>query len=132
MKPKMGNKIMNESKLAKIAISVAADEALTKSLKNINQGFDGGRITKAELATWCILQTATDMDASAIEEIRQAHFNQISYLESMLKRLKSARKDHLDSEGLTELQSMLSQQNTKKKTRRKIVSISVGEKSNLP
>lgn len=82
---------MNESKLAKIAISFAADAALTESLTPVNVGFEGGRITKAEMASWYILEGVKRMDAAAVERVRKEYFDELAYLGSLMKRLKKAR-----------------------------------------
>ena len=82
---------MNESKLAKIAISSAADAALTESLTPVNADFEGGRITKAEMASWYILEGAKRLDAAVIEKVRKEYFDELTYLGSLMKRLRKAR-----------------------------------------
>lgn len=108
---------MNETNLAKIAITTTADEALSAALTRVNQGFKGGRITKTDMASWLVLQGAGALDESSIEEVRRAHFNQVVYLESLVKKLKSTGRDSLATEDLAALQAILGQQTTKKRQR---------------
>lgn len=108
---------MSETNLAKIAITTSSDEALSRALEQVNQDFDGGRVTKTDFASWLLLRAANALDASAIEEVRKAHFNQIAYLETLVKKLKSSNRDNLGPEELATLQSMLGQVTTKKRNR---------------
>jgi hypothetical protein len=104
-----------ENTLAKIAISTASDEALSKSLERVNQNFDGGRVSKTDLASWFLIQGTKSLDDSSVEEIRQAHFNQVTYLETLVKKLKTTGRDSLAASEVATLQAMLSQQSTKKR-----------------
>lgn len=108
---------MSETNLAKIAIAANADEALSRALEQVNKDFDGGRITKTDFASWLLLRAANSLDTSAIEEVRKAHFNQIAYLETLVKKLKSSNRDNLGPDELATLQSMLVQQSTKRRPR---------------
>jgi hypothetical protein len=106
-----------ENQLAKIAISISSEEALTKAFDIVNLDFDGGRVSKADLASWLISQGARGMDQTVIQEIRQAHFNQVKYLENLVKKMKASGRDSLRSEEIADLQSLVSQQATKKRNR---------------
>ena len=108
---------MSEPNLAKIAITSSSDVELSSALERVNQDFEGGRVTKVDLTSWLILRALSTFDASAIDDVRKAHFNQVVYLESMLKRLKSSGRDSLGPEDLAALQAMLAQQTTKKRTK---------------
>lgn len=108
---------MSETNLAKIAITAASDSELTRALDRVNQAFEGGRITKTDFASWLILQAISTLDDAGIEEVRKAHFNQVVYLESLVRKLKSAGRDNLGPEELAALHSMLGQQSTKKRSK---------------
>jgi hypothetical protein len=98
---------MSETPLAKIAITQAADSALSQALEEVNEGFEGGRITKTELASWLISRAAGAIDHGAREEIRHAHFNQVAYLESLVRKLKSTGRGSLDPSEVATLQAVL-------------------------
>lgn len=108
---------MTETNLSKIAITASSDETLVSALDRVNQNFEGGRVTKSDLASWFIQKGAAALDDSVLEEIQRAHFNQVVYLETLVKKLKSAGRDNLGPEELAALQSMLGQQTTKKRSR---------------
>ena len=98
---------MGDAVLAKIAITAAADTALTETRDRINDGFEGGRLTKVDLATWLLLRAVETLDAATIEEIRRAHFNQALYLEGLVRKLKTSGRDSLDASEAASLQALL-------------------------
>jgi hypothetical protein len=106
-----------ETTLAKIAISVVADEALSSALGRVNQEFDGGRVNKTDVASWLILQGAQNLTQHEVDEIRRKHFNQVKYLESLLKRLKGSGRDTLTPAELDAVQNTFTQDFPKKKAR---------------
>lgn len=108
-----------EAVLSKIAISETADQALVEALKNVNQDFNGGRITKTDLASWFLSQGLAELSAERIEEIRQAHFNQVVYLDAIVKKLKSNRQDSLGPEEIAALSALLRNQDSGKRRGRK-------------
>ncbi len=94
---------MNETNLAKIAITAAADKALSESLDPVNMGFEGGRVTKTELATWYILEGVKRLGPAEITRIREEYFDQLTYLGALMKRLKKARAHGVNDEEAEEL-----------------------------
>ena len=86
---------MSEVKIAKLAVSTASDEALARALTHVNRDFDGGRITKMELASWLLVRGCENLDEAAIEEARKAHFNQATYLQHLVNKLKRSQRDQL-------------------------------------
>ena len=103
--------------LSKIAITSSAEEALSTALDRTNKDFEGGRVTKTDLASWLITRSAAALDAPSIDEIQRAHFNQVMYLEALIKKLKSSGRENLGADEMATLQAMLGQQTTKKRTR---------------
>ena len=83
--------------LAKIAISQSSDEALSRFLETVNDGFEGGKVTKTELASWMIEKVAQTQNDSVVDDIRSTHFDRVSYLESLVKNLKRAGRRALSS-----------------------------------
>ena len=80
-----------QTKTAKIATTLDADHALDRVLAKVNDGFTGGRVTKNDLASWILIHFEQHMDSS-IEKIRKDHFDQVAYLESVVKEMKRAKK----------------------------------------
>lgn len=81
-----------DTKIAKIGASLEADQSLDRMLPKINEGFTGGRVTKNDLASWVILYFEKHNLDGAIDKIRKDHFDQLAYLESVVKEMKQARK----------------------------------------
>lgn len=82
-----------EKKISKIGISQSSDQALDRILAKINEGFTGGRVSKSDLATWIIEYFETNALENNLERIRKDHFEQVAYLESVVREMKLARKN---------------------------------------
>lgn len=80
------------NKTAKITCSLEADQALNKMLKITNNDYTGGQVTKNNLTSWIILHFESNFTPKAIERLRKEHFDQVAYLDSVVKQLKRARK----------------------------------------
>lgn len=115
------------SNLSKINISSSADEALTQSVERVNQGFEGGRVTKGDMASWLIVHGAGELSEDTLEEIRKAHFNQVTYLEGLLKKLKSTGRGNLGPEELSTLQIMVGQPSLQSGARKRSKPVKTGE-----
>ncbi len=108
---------MSETSLAKIAITTTSDNEITSALDRVNRDFEGGRVTKTDFTSWLILRAIHALDEAGIEEVRKAHFNQVVYLENLVKNLKSSGRDDLSPEELGSIQAMLGRKTSKKRGR---------------
>jgi hypothetical protein len=106
---------MSENPLAKIAITSTADSTLGNALNQINQNFEGGRVTKADLASWLIQRASSTLSENTIEEIQRTHFNQVTYLENLLKKMKSSDRDSLSPAEMDTVQQMLGMPHVKRR-----------------
>ena len=77
-----------EEALVKIAISREADRALIEVLDRVTDGFDAGKATKQDVASYMILRFAKDCSESDIHGIRALFFNPILLMEATLKKAK--------------------------------------------
>ncbi len=103
------------TKLAKLNASSAADEALDRMLIRVNEGFAGGKVTKTQLTSWIILGFEKSYIEKSLLSIREDHFDEVSYLESVVATLKRSKKEghpHAD------IDSMLSRFRVPKATKR--------------
>lgn len=107
-----------ETVLSKIAVTDIADNALSDALNKVNTNFMGGRVTKTDLASWLIIQAAAKLNQEAINEIHQAHFNQVLYLETLVKKLKASKQESLGQEEMAALAAILKSDTTKRRTKR--------------
>ncbi len=83
------------SSIAKITTAQGADEALDRMVKAANDGFGGGRVTKHDLTSWIITHFEEDYFQLCISKIREDHFNQITYLEGVVKELRKRESGDL-------------------------------------
>ncbi len=83
------------SSIAKITTAQGADEALDRMVKAANDGFSGGRVTKHDLTSWIITHFEEDYFQLCISKIREDHFNQITYLEGVVKELRKRESGDL-------------------------------------
>ena len=81
-----------ETKIAKFTGTAEMDSTLDRMVQATNDGFSGGRVTKHDLVSWALLYFEKHCFQGCLESIRQDHFDQIAYLESVLKEAKKARK----------------------------------------
>jgi len=98
---------MKESNLAKVAITKRADDSVSGALERVNDGFEGGRVSKTDLMSWAILRVVSEIDKADIDEIRRDHFNQVAYLDGLVKRLKNDDRESLNDEERERLRNLL-------------------------
>ena len=93
------------SQAPKIAINKLAESVLDSAYKKVNEGFLGGKIPKLDLASWAIIEGLEKLNDSKIEKIQKQFFNQIDFLDSVLKLARQNGLDKLTAEQLEILQS---------------------------
>lgn len=93
-----------ERKIAKLTGTVEMDLALERMLQAVNNGFSGGRVSKHDLLSWIVVEFERDDFPQSIDQIRKDHFDQLVYLEAVLRDAKKARKK---GEEATDLQAAL-------------------------
>lgn len=79
-----------EDIVAKITVTKEAEEAVSQIVTKVNDGFEGGRVNRQDVASWIIsrfIETFSDVD---IQQLRSAFFNEIALLEAILKRAKQS------------------------------------------
>jgi Fe-S cluster assembly ATPase SufC len=82
-----------ESKIAKFTGTIELEQAMDRMVAAVNEGFSGGRVTKHDLVSWAVLYFEKNCFQECVEHIRQDHFDQVAYLESVLKDAKKARRE---------------------------------------
>jgi len=107
----------HQKPLAKIAVSIEADAAMTQAMEQINTGNLGGKVTKVDLASWLILRSASLLNDTLIDEIRAEHFNQVIYLDNLLKAAKRSGRKVLSPEELERFQAIMRRKDQIKKKR---------------
>lgn len=111
---------MSESNLAKVAIYQKADELVDLTLIRVNDGFEGGRVSKTDFMSWALIKSVEQLDSATIDEIRRAHFNQVSYLAGLVKRLKDSQRNVLSDEERELLRNVLDSPAAQGKVKRRV------------
>ena len=105
---------MNKT-LIKITIRGQADEKLGEMVQQVNTGFDGGRVNKTDLVSWIITHFRDKGFSDAIKSIREAHFDEIAYLQSVIKTARIAKRSSESPADLTKLLSPITNKREFKK-----------------
>jgi hypothetical protein len=110
---------MKGTNLAKVAIHKRADELVDAAMPQINDGFEGGRVSKTDLMSWAIVRVVEQLDEEMIEQIRSQHFNQVAYLDGLVKRLKGTQRDSLSDDEREHLRNLLGPAAPRERTKRR-------------
>jgi 23S rRNA A2030 N6-methylase RlmJ len=81
-----------EENVFRVTISKEAEEALNGFLDRINQGFEAGKVTRNQAASWALAHLIDRCDEADIQEIRSDNVNEFAFLESLLKQAKRTGK----------------------------------------
>jgi|GEM_PF-2931790 len=87
-----GEQDSRQRKIAKFTGTLEMDAALDRMVRAVNDGFSGGRVSKHELVSWCVLYFEKRSFQDCLESMREEHFDQVSYLEAVLKQAKQAQR----------------------------------------
>ena len=102
--------------LHRLSATREADEALNRIVERVNDGFNGGRVSRMQALSWLIIRQADSLTESMIQEIRAEFFDEVALLESILRQAKATGKVPQELRGL--LQKHLGpQEQTKKKNK---------------
>jgi len=123
----MENKILNTlntnedrepkaEEIHRITVSKAAEEAITAIMERVNDGFDGGKVNRTQIASWIVMHFNETYGDSEIKDIRSENFDEVAMLESILRRAKKTGKVPSDIKGL--LQKHLGLEDTPKKKKK--------------
>ena len=85
------------NRIAKFTGSVEMERALDRMVQGVNDGFSGGRVTRHDLVSWAVLYFERECFQSCLEQMRQDHFDQVAYLEVVLRQAKEARRSGADA-----------------------------------
>jgi hypothetical protein len=123
LKDDMDNKIINTNEerelkteeIHRITVSKAAEEAIVAIMERVNDGFEGGRVNRTQIASWVVLHFNENYGDSEIKDIRSENFDEVAMLESILRRAKKTGKVPSDIKGLLQRHLGLEEAPKKKK-----------------
>lgn len=84
---------MEKTKIAKITMSLEAETLLNQMVAKSNDGFTGGRVTKHDMLSWLVICFWENYFEKNIERIHQDHFDRLTHVDNLLKRVKKARHE---------------------------------------
>jgi hypothetical protein len=76
----------------RIGVSKMAEEALMEVLERVNNGFEGGRINRTQMANWILVRFASQCSDTDIQQIRAENVNELAVLEAILKKARKTGK----------------------------------------
>ena len=74
----------------KVTVSKKAEKVIADLVARVNEGFDGGRVSRQDLIGWIMVRFAEECTDQEIRAIRADHFDEIALLELCLKKSKQA------------------------------------------
>jgi hypothetical protein len=113
MVPKKGTK--EKQSVFRVVIGEEANSKINEVLQSLNLGLEHGEVSRSDLANYVFLNLEKLLDRSHVEKIREAAFDELACLESMLKG--ATKFEDLPQEIQKALQKLSgSSKNSKKQT----------------
>ena len=78
----------SEENIIKITSTKTAGAVLAKIVDKVNDGFEGGKVHRQDVASWIIEYFNSICNESAITQIRQANYNPTDMLEAVYRKMK--------------------------------------------
>ena len=76
----------------RVSVSKAAEEALSTVVERVNNRFEGGKVNRTQILNWVLVRFAETLGDAEIREIRAEHFDDVAFLESVLRKAKKTGK----------------------------------------
>lgn len=77
-------------KLATAHLTTEADHELVQMVRECNDGFTSGKVTKTQMLSWIVRNFRRKHSEKEMEQIRADHFDKIAHLTSVIKAIKAA------------------------------------------
>ena len=85
---KTENQNTKTDEVYRLAVTKEAEKALNEMMEKVNRGFEGGRISKLDMASWALVRVQSEMNEAMIQDVRSEHFDEVAALEAVLRRAK--------------------------------------------
>ena len=108
---------MEKTKIAKITMSLESEALLNQMVAKANDGFTGGKVTKHDLLSWVVSCFSENYFDRNVERIQQEHFDRLTHLDNLVKRIKKARHSGMEDREAEQLLKQLSDVTAKSKER---------------
>jgi hypothetical protein len=87
-----GTKTENEIESHRLTINKMTEQALALAVERINEGFQGGKVNRSQVANWAIIRFNENLETEEIREIRAEYVDEFSALDAILRRAKGSGK----------------------------------------
>lgn len=74
-----------EENIVRITITKEADYETDKIVALVNDGFDGGRVSKQDLASWILMNFTVLVSGDFVERVQSEFFNELVRFKNLLK-----------------------------------------------
>jgi len=101
--------------LYRITVSKDAENALAEILDKVNSGFEGGKVSRTQMANWVILKFRDVLSSAQVREIRLQHINEFDYLEAIFRKAKREGKIPTELKAFMNRELSLEETTTKRK-----------------
>ena len=85
---KTENQNTKSDEVYRLAVTKEAEKALNEMMEKVNRGFEGGRISKLDMASWALVRLQSEMSEAMVQDVRSEHFDEVAALEAVLRRAK--------------------------------------------
>ena len=79
-----------ETETSRLSISKIASQALGLIIERVNNGFEGGKVNRSQIANWLIIRTNDDLSEEIVKEIRAQHIDEFAVFDAVLRRAKES------------------------------------------
>ena len=76
----------------RLSVSKGAEKALIALVGRVNDGFQGGRVTRTQVANWILVKSEQEFGETEVRKIRAEHFDEVAMLEAVLRQAKANGK----------------------------------------
>ncbi|MBY0314572.1 MAG: hypothetical protein K2Q26_03570 [Bdellovibrionales bacterium] len=76
----------------RLTINRAAENVLVRAVERVNDGYQGGKVNRNQVAVWAIQRFGENLADDEIKEIRAEYLDEFSAFEAVLRRAKDSGK----------------------------------------
>ncbi len=78
--------------ILRITVSRAAEEALVGIVDRVNDGYEGGKVNRTQIANWVLIRAQETMQDNDIKDIRAEHLDEFAFMEALVRKAKKSGK----------------------------------------
>ncbi len=117
IKKELGMGLDDANDSHRLTINRAAENEIQKALERINDGYQGGKVNRNQVAIWAIQRFGETLGEDEVKDIRADHLDEFSALDAVLRKAKES--GHLPAELRTFLQKQMGLDDAPKKKNKK-------------